>query len=134
MLQQDSGNDPATKTTSSYPGYELDPTADSLMNSFADQFPVPYSMAKKLPHIFGNVDDSEALGNPPTPSLKPLVEFPSILYELSRDSYASGEKGLTSFCEDLTSDRSCNSCRFCWELPVFVAAKRRFQWIFSLEL
>ena len=102
MLQQDPGNDPATTTTSCY---ELDRTADSLVNSFADQFPVPYSIAKELPHIFGNIDDSEALGNPPTPSLDQSVEFPSILYELLRDSYASKEK-------DVTSDRSCISRSF----------------------
>ena len=89
MLQQDPGNDRATTTTSCY---ELDRTADSLVNSFADQFPVPYSTAKELPHIFVNCDDSEALGNPLTPSLDPSVEFPSILDELLRDSYASKEK------------------------------------------
>ncbi|XP_074610054.1 uncharacterized protein LOC141864226 [Acropora palmata] len=102
MLQQDPGNDPVTTTTSCY---ELDRTADSLVNSLADQFPVPYSIAKELPHIFGNIDDSEALGNPPTPSLDPSVEFPSILYELLHDSYASKER-------DVTSDRSCNSRSF----------------------
>ena len=102
MLQQDTGNDPGTTTTSCY---ERDRSADSLVNSFADQFPVPYSIAKELPHMFGNIDDSEALGNPPTPSLDPAVEFPSISYELFRDSYASKEK-------DVTSDRSCNSRSF----------------------
>lgn len=89
MLQQDPGNDQATTTTSCY---ELDRTADSLVNSFADQFPIPYSITKEVPHIFGNIDDSEALENPPTPSLDPSVEFPSILYELLQDSYASKEK------------------------------------------
>ena len=102
MFLQDPGNDLATTTTSSY---ELDRTADSLVKSFADQFPVPYSIAKEVPRIFGNIDDSEALGNPPTPSLDSGVEFPSILYELLRDSYASKEK-------DVTSDRSCNSHSF----------------------
>ena len=109
MLQHDPGNDPATTTTSCY---ELDWTADSLVNSFANQFPVPYSIAKEAPHIFGNIDDSEALGNPPTPSLDPSVEFPSILYELLQDSYASKEKDVISLGEDLTSDRSCNSRSF----------------------
>ena len=109
MLQQDTGNDPGTTTTSCY---ERDRSADSLVNSFADQFPVPYSIAKELSHIFGNIDDSEALGNPPTPSLDPSVEFPSILYELLQDSYASKEKYVTSFVEDLTSDRLRNSRSF----------------------
>ena len=59
---------------------------------------VPYSIAKEVPHIFGNRDDSEALGNPPTPSLDPGVAA-------LRDSYASREK-------DVSSDRSCNSRSF----------------------
>ena len=109
MLRQDPGNDRTTTTTSCY---ELDRTADSLVNSFADQFSVSYSTAKELPHIFGNFDDSEALGNPLTPSLDPSVEFPSILYELLRDSYASKEKDVPSLGEDLISDRLCNSCSF----------------------
>ena len=101
-------------------GSEMCIRDSSLVNSFADQFPVPYSTAKELPHIFGNFDDSEALGNPLTPSLDPSVEFPSILYELLCDSYASKEKDVPSFGEDLISDRWCNSCSFAGNCQSFL--------------
>ena len=48
-----------------YPDPEL-PTQD---------YPFSYSIAKELPHIFGNVDEDEVLERPLTPSFEPTNEF-----------------------------------------------------------
>ncbi|KAJ7355085.1 hypothetical protein OS493_027874 [Desmophyllum pertusum] len=42
-----------------------------------DEFPFSYSIAKELPHIFGNVDDDEVLDRPLTPSFEPPTECES---------------------------------------------------------
>lgn len=39
-----------------------------------DEFPFSYSIAKELPHIFGNLDDDEILDRPLTPSFEPPTE------------------------------------------------------------
>ena len=49
------------------------PSADP--KSLAEEYPFSYSIAKELPHIFGNVDEDEILERPLTPSFEPPVEF-----------------------------------------------------------
>ncbi|KAJ7355087.1 hypothetical protein OS493_027876 [Desmophyllum pertusum] len=39
----------------------------------SDEFPFCYSIAKELPHIFGNLEDDEVLDRPLTPSFGPLT-------------------------------------------------------------
>ncbi|KAL9960303.1 hypothetical protein ACROYT_G033748 [Oculina patagonica] len=39
-----------------------------------DEFPLSYSIAKELPHIFGNLDDDEVLDRPLTPTFEPPIE------------------------------------------------------------
>ena len=48
------------------------PAAD--FRHLTDEFPFSYSIAKELPHIFGNLDDDEILDRPLTPSFEPPTE------------------------------------------------------------
>ena len=82
--------------------------------SLADEFPFSYSIAKELPHIFGNVDEDEVLDRPLTPSFEPAIEFDSISESSSLDSDQSVESS-TNTDEDFTDchqPRSYDSCCF----------------------
>ena len=54
------------------PDFNQHPAADS--RRLADEFPFSYSIAKELPHIFGNFDDQDCLCHPLTPSFEPPTE------------------------------------------------------------
>ena len=89
-----------------------DPAAE--FKSLADEFPFSYSIAKELPHIFGNVDEDEVLDRPLTPSFEPAIEFDSLSESSSLDSDQSVESS-THADEDFTDcyqPRSYDSCCF----------------------
>ena len=48
------------------------PATDS--RHLADEFPFSLSIAKELPHIFGNLEDDEVLDRPLTPSFEPPTD------------------------------------------------------------
>ena len=54
------------------PDFHHLPAADS--RHLAVDFPFSYSVAKELPHIFGNLEDDQVLDHPLTPSFEPLIE------------------------------------------------------------
>ena len=112
---------------SSYTTHRSMPTGDPVVvltedyqdravefKSLADEFPFSYSIAKELPHIFGNVDEDEVLDRPLTPSFEPAIEFDSISESSSLDSDQSVESS-THADEDFTDydqPRSYDSCCF----------------------
>jgi len=82
--------------------------------SLAEDYPFYYSIAKELPHIFGNVDEDEILERPLTPSFGPLVEFESDWDALSLESDQS-VGASTHSSEDFTDcdqPRRYDSCCF----------------------
>lgn len=82
--------------------------------SLADEFPFSCSIARELPHIFGNVDEDEVLDRPLTPSFEAPVEFDSISEPSTIDSEDTGEI-FSDPCEDLTccdKPRRFDSCCF----------------------
>jgi len=61
-------------------------------NSLADEFPFPYSIARELPHIFGDMDENEDLECPLTPSFEPVSERSTLSsedFEARSSRYAS---------------------------------------------
>ena len=87
--------------------YQL-PATDSI--HLADQFPFSYSIAKELPHIFGNLEDDQVLDRPLTPSFEPPTE-PEPWWEttaIQSDLYHSSPANLTK--ED-SIDNASPSCR-----------------------
>ena len=54
------------------PDFHHLPAANS--RHLANEFSFSYSVAKELPHIFGNLEDDKVLDHPLTPSFEPLVE------------------------------------------------------------
>ena len=88
------------------------PSADP--KSLAEEYPFSYSIAKELPHIFGNVDEDEILERPLTPSFEPPIEFESDWDALSLESDQSVQ-GSTHSREDFTDcdqPRRYDSCCF----------------------
>ena len=57
---------------------------------FTDDFPFSYSIAKELPHIFGNVEEDEVLDRPLTPSFEPLSDLDPLWDPLALESYQPG--------------------------------------------
>ena len=50
---------------------------DASSRNLTDEFPFSFSIAKELPHIFGNLEDDEVLERTLTPSFGPLTESES---------------------------------------------------------
>ena len=90
------------------PDFHHLPAADS--RHLADEFPFSYSVAKELPHIFGNVEDDQVLDRLLTPSFEPQTE-PEPWWETTAtqsDLYDSSPASLPK--EDFT-DIAPPSCR-----------------------
>ena len=60
------------------------PAADS--RRLTDEFPFSYSVAKELPHIFGNLEDDEVLDRPLTPAFEPPTDYEPLWDSLPRQS------------------------------------------------
>ena len=70
--------------------------------SLADEFPIPYSIAKELPHIFGDVDENEDLECPLTPSFEPVSES----LTLSSEDFDAQSSRYASCCFGSYEDSS----------------------------
>ena len=91
---------------------EISQFPDADPKSLTDEFPFSYSIAKELPHIFGNVDEDEALERPLTPSFEPF-EFESISDSLSLESDQSVESSSNSsedFADCVQPSRYVSCC------------------------
>lgn len=86
------------------PDFNQHPAADS--RRLADEFPFSHSIAKELPHIFGNLEDHEFLCHPLTPSFEPPTEREPWrgMMAIQSDLYYSSPGSLTR--DDITDDAS----------------------------
>ena len=84
--------------------------------SLADEFPFQYSVAKELPHIFGNFDEDEDLKCPLTPSFELPVDFESICDSLSESDESvetvSHSSGTSEDFADYVQPSAYDSCCF----------------------
>ena len=107
-----------SSTACLYPSQQSIPLSNAVSNppedrqasatetkSFADDFPFLHSVAKDLPHIFGNLDEEKGQERPLTPSLEPLTELESIC---DSNSLASDQTDETSSQSSLTSEEPAN--------------------------
>ncbi|XP_068714340.1 uncharacterized protein [Montipora foliosa] len=105
---------PVTAASFWFPSHQTIPTSETELQPLADQFPFAYSIAKELPLIFENLDEDYVQDRPLTPSFEPVIDFNSILDELSQDSDKVDENRLSHYSEapipNQTSTHS--SCRF----------------------
>ena len=95
---------------SSYPAYhslvnpvepEIFQVAATDSRCLADEFPFSYSIAKELPHIFGNLEEDEVLDRPLTPTFKPPTECEPLWDPLASEPDQS-HGNTASVIEDLT--------------------------------
>lgn len=86
------------------PDFHQLPAADS--RNLADEFPFSYSIAKELPHIFGNTEDGQVLDRPLTSFFEPPIEREPWwgTMAIQSDLYHSSPRSLTR--EDFTDDAS----------------------------
>ena len=70
----------------------------------ADEFPFSYSIAKELPHIFGNLEEDEVLGRPLTPTFEPPAECEPLWDPLESYQYHGNPASMTK--EDLAVEAS----------------------------
>ena len=67
-----------------------------------DEFPFSYSIAKELPHIFGNLEEDEVLDRPLTPTFKPPAECEPLWDPLASEPDQFHGNPACSVKEDLT--------------------------------
>ena len=97
ITQQYPGTNYVETAASAYPPChsvppEIHQIPNTDHNSLADEFPFPYSIARELPHIFGDMDGNEDLECPLTPSFEPVSErstLPSEDFDVQSSRYAS---------------------------------------------
>ena len=109
---------------SSYPAHQPLPSAnpvkpeinyqvaDTDPRCLADEFPFSYSIAKELPHIFGNLEEDEVLDRPPTPSFEPATERETSRDPMALESVQFRENPASLTREDLTVCTSPNRRHF----------------------
>ncbi|KAL9960306.1 hypothetical protein ACROYT_G033751 [Oculina patagonica] len=78
----------------------------------ADEFPFSFSIAKELPHIFGNLEDDEVLDRPLTPTFEPPNESEPLWNSLAPESdhFHGNQASLTR--EDFTVCESADHRHF----------------------
>ena len=86
---------------------EISQFPDADPKSLTDEYPFSYSIAKELPHIFGNVDDDEVLERPLTPSFEPVRDSLSLESDQSVESSSHSSEDFADCVQPSRYDSCC---------------------------